>query len=242
LENVDNFHKKYYSPNNAILTISGNITSDDACGLAEKWFGSIPSNSHHIDQIPEEPNQSAPRFVEVRGDVPLNSIYKTFHMAGRGTKDYCTADLLSDALGRGKSSRLHQNLVKERRIFSDINSYALGTSDPGLLVVSGKVNPAIDIADADKFIHEEIDKLKNNLQHAEVEKIINQAESSSYFSELELLNRSVSLAVATSLGNTNLVNEEIDMIMGISKGNMLEMADEILTDENCSTLYYLAKN
>ena len=241
LENVGDFYKKYYSPNNAILTISGNINSDDAYSLSEKWFGNIPSNSSPIDQIPEEPLQSAPRFMEVQGDVPLNSIYKTFHMPGRGTKDYCTADLLSDALGRGKSSRFHQNLVKERKIFNDINSYILGTSDPGLLVVSGKVNPEIEITEADKYISDEIDKLREDLQDEEVEKIKNQAESSSYFSELELLNRSVNLAVATSLGNTNLVNEEIDMLMSVTKANLLEMVDEIFTDKNSSTLHYMAK-
>jgi zinc protease len=159
-------------------------------------------------------------------------------MPGRKSNNYYSADLLSDLLGRGKSSRLYQNLVKNDKVFNSINSYVTGTEDPGLLIISGKVNPDIDIVEAEKAIEEEINSLKNSLEESEVEKVINQAISSTYFSEAELLNRSINLSVANSMGNTNLVNEELELIGKVKKADILDMADEILKPQNCSTLYY----
>lgn len=241
LKNVREFHEKHYAPNNAVLTISGNIDPDKACELVEKWFGNIPANQNGRYQIPAEPRQTSSRFLEIDANVPLNSIYKVYHMPGRISKKYVISDLLSDLLGRGKSSRLYQSMVKEKRVFNDINSYITGSADPGLLVISGKVNPDVDIADAEKCIIEEIDILKNNLKETEVEKVINQAVSSTYFSETQLLNRSINLSIANSLGNTNLVNEEIELISKINKADILNIADEILTTSNCSTLHYKSK-
>ncbi|MCK5206372.1 MAG: insulinase family protein [Cyclobacteriaceae bacterium] len=241
LKNVREFHEKHYAPNNAVLTISGNIDPTNAYELAKKWFGNIPANQNGHDQITSEPRQTSSRFLEIDANVPLNSIYKVYHMPGRINKKYVTADLLSDLLGRGKSSRLYQSLVKDKKVFNDINSYITGSADPGLLIISGKVNPDIDIVDAEKRIVDEIDLLKNNLKETEVEKVINQAVSSTYFSETELLNRSINLSVANSLGNTNLVNEEIELVGKVKKTDILNMANEILVTSNCSTLHYKSK-
>lgn len=241
LDNVQSFHENHYRPNNAVLTISGNITSEEALKLTEKWFGDIPAGKNQIQNLSAEPTQTEARFHETHRNVPLNAIYKAYHMPGRGNDAYLIADLLADLLGRGKSSRLHQNLVKGKEIFNNINAYILGTADPGLLVISGKVNPKISITDADKYVTDEIESLKENLQENEVEKVKNQAQSSTYFSDTELLNKSISLAVANSLGNTNLVNEEMDMINKIQKQDLLKMADDILIDSNCTTLHYKTK-
>lgn len=241
LKDVKEFHEQFYTPNNAVLTISGNIDPVKIHTLAEKWFGNIPDYENSQVQIPSEPKQNSPRFLEIEENVPLNSIYKAYHMPGRKSNSYHKADLLSDLLGRGKSSRLYQNLVKNKKAFNSINSYVTGTEDPGLLIISGKVNPDINIAEAEKYIEDEINTLKNNLAETEVEKVINQAISSTYFSETELLNRSINLSVANSMGNTNLVNEELDLISKIKKKDVLNMADEILVNQNCSTLHYKSK-
>lgn len=241
LKDVQQFHEQFYTPNNSVLTISGNIDPEKTYALAEKWFGNIPSYKNDRFQIPTEPQQASPRFLEVEENVPLDSIYKAYHMPGRKNAKFMPADLLSDSLGRGKSSRLYQSLVKNNKVFNSINSYITGTEDPGLLIISGKVNPDIDITEAEKYIDEEIGILKNTLEDSEVEKVINQAVSSTYFSETELLNRSINLSVANSMGNTNLVNEELELINKVKKEDILNMADEILRPQNCSTLHYKSK-
>jgi zinc protease len=238
LKDVQGFHEQFYVPDNAVLTISGNIDPEKTLTLVEKWFGNIPGDRINHMQIPEEPRQTSRRFLEIEENVPLDSVYKAFHMPGRKSNNYYSADLLSDLLGRGKSSRLYQSLVKNDKVFNSINSYVTGTEDPGLLIISGKVNPDIDIVEAEKAIQEEINSLKNSLEEREVEKVINQAISSTYFSEAELLNRSINLSVANSMGNTNLVNEELKLVGKVKRVDILDMADEILKPQNCSTLYY----
>ena len=107
-----------------------------------------------------------------------------------------------------------------------------------MLVISGKVNSGVDIKEADHYVQEQIDLLKHDLSEEEISKVKNQAASSSYFSESELLNRSISLAIAADIGNTNLVNEEVEMMMGAEKSDLLKAADDVLSPNNCSTLFY----
>lgn len=241
LDDVQAFHESYYSPNNAVLTISGNIDPDKARELAEKWFGDIPASKNGKPEIPVEPKQTIPRQIEIEEKVPLNAIYKAYHMPGRTGNDYFSADLLGDLLGRGKSSRLYQSLVKDKKIFNNVHAYITGSADPGLLLISGNVNAGIDLDEANNCVLEEIELVKRNLTDLEVDKVINQAESSAYFSEIELLNRSITLSVANSLGNTNLVNEEIEIVKKVEKSDVLGIADKILAPENCSTLFYKSK-
>jgi zinc protease len=238
LKDVKAFHERYYTPDNAVLTLAGNIEHDSAVDLAKKWFGDIPKG--HLPSIPieKEPKQTRPRFIEIINDVPLDGIYKAYHMPERMSEKYVAADLLSDLLGQGKSSRLYRSLVKEKKVFNNIHAYITGSAHPGLFLISGKLNPEFDLNEADQFIEEEIALLKSTLQEKEVEKVKNGAESSGYFSETELLNRAINLSVANALGNTNLVNEELERIAKVTKEAVLQIAAEILIPENCSTLFY----
>lgn len=238
LSDVQSFYDQHYSPDNAVLTIAGNIDEKVVLKLVEKWFGDIPASNSTHGQIPKEPVQNEKRVEEIFSDVPMDAIYKAFHMPARGSDNYIAADLLSDLLGRGKSSRLYQSLVKKKQVFNNINAYITGSADPGLLVVSGKVNPGISKEDAEKYIHEEIQKIKSEVDDKEVEKVINQAASAMYFSETELLNKATSLSIANSLGNTNLINKEVEWVRNITKSEILKKASEILREENSSTLFY----
>jgi len=242
LDDVESFHDRFYGPENAILTIAGNVDPNYALDLAEKWFGQIPGRNYRVQKIDQEPIQTTAQFEEVHSNVPLDAIYKTFHMPGRAKEKYYATDLLSDILGRGNSSRLHQKLVKEKEIFNNISASIFGSADPGLLVISGKINSGVDIDYADNYLTETIARLRDSLQDSEIEKVKNQAESSAYFSDTELLNRSISLAVANSLGKTNLVNEELKMIHKTNKNEIATSASEFLTISNCSTLHYRSAN
>ncbi len=84
--------------------------------------------------------------------------------------------------------------------------------------------------------------MKQKLSNDDVEKVRNQAESSSYFSETELLNRAINLSIASSLGNTNLINDELEYLGEITREDLLQMSDDILVNSNCSTLFYKSKD
>lgn len=243
MDDVEAFFRKFYRPNNAILVVAGNVVFDDVRRLAEKWFGPIPAGKKYVRDLPSEPRQQEKRTEHVTADVPLDAIYKTYHVPGRQQQGYYTADLLSDILGRGKSSRLHKELVNKRRIFSNINAYITGSIDPGLLNINGKLNKGVTMEEAEEAIEEVIYSLKQTeLSDHEVEKVKNQAEASIIFSELDLLNRAMNLAYAALLGDPNLVNRESEMIQKVNARNLQEMANEVLIEENSNTLYYHSRH
>ena len=114
LNDVKHFFFKHYRPVNAILVVAGHVTIDQVKRLSEKWFGPIESGERYMRNLPEEPKQTRHRLLEVQADVPLDALYKTWHIASRLEKGYYTADLISDVLSGGGSSRLYQALVKKR--------------------------------------------------------------------------------------------------------------------------------
>lgn len=114
LDDVKAFFKKHYTPVNAVLVVAGNISVDKVKELAEKWFGPIPSGEKYERSLPTEPKQTGPRSKEVKANVPLDALYKCWHIYSRTDKRYYTADLITEILGGGASSRLFQTLVKEK--------------------------------------------------------------------------------------------------------------------------------
>ena len=152
MDDVRSFFQKHYAPQNAILVVAGAVSLADAKALAEKWFGPIPGGPAYQRQLPQEPAQTAPRQARTSAPVPLSALYKAYHMPARADERYYAVDLLSDVLGRGKSSRLHQRLVKEQALFNNISASVTGSLDPGLLVISGKLNAGVDLATADAAV------------------------------------------------------------------------------------------
>ena len=241
MDDVRAFFFKYYLPNNATLVVAGDVTLSQVKALSEKWFGPISAGEKYQRKLPQEPLQTYARFMETEAKVPLNAIYKTYHVPGRFAQDYYTADLLCDLLGRGKSSRLYQKLLKERPIFANINAYNTSSDDPGLLVIQGNLNTGITLEEADAAIEEVLQELvETTLPEMELSKVKNQAESTLAFSEVELLNRAMNLAFAANAGNPELVNQEAEKIQAVTVESVQQMAKKVLKKENSSTMYYRA--
>ncbi|WP_019946958.1 M16 family metallopeptidase [Hymenobacter aerophilus] len=235
------FFAKHYAPANAILVVAGDVTVAEARRLAEKWFGPIPGGTRYERQLPAEPRQEEARFLEIKAEVPLSALYKVYHMPGRGQEGYYPADLLSDVLGRGKSSRLYQKLVKEQELFNSLSASVMGSMEPGLLVISGKLNADITLEQADMALEAVVaELLTTEVPAEELQKVKNQAEVGIVFGEIELLNRAMSLAFSKLLGDANLVNEESAKIQAVTPAQVQAAAREVLRPDNCSTLYYRA--
>ncbi len=243
MEDVKSFFYKFYRPNNAIVVVAGNVLPDHVKRLAEKWFGPIEPGEAYVRNLPVEPQQQAIRKSELVADVPVHAIYKAYHMPGRKDDLYYTADLLSDVIGRSKSSRLYTRLVQEQALFSSISAYVSSNIDPGLLTIQGKLNPHVSPETADKAINEVLQEVQEiKISEEELLKVKNQAESSLIFSEMELLNRGMNLAYAALLGDPNQVNRESEMIQAVTPEGVQQMAGKILRETNGSTLYYIPKN
>ncbi|WP_187262149.1 M16 family metallopeptidase [Pontibacter beigongshangensis] len=239
---VKAFFKKHYSPANAILVVAGNVTFERAKELTEKWFGPIPSGTKYERNLPVEPEQTEPRVLETSADVPLNAIYKAYHMPARTHQDYYAADLVSDILGRGKSSRLYNELVKEQKLFNSITASVSGSVEQGLLIIQGKLNEGVDLQEANAAIEAINQQLMDNLiDEKELNKVKNQAETSIVYSEIELLNRAMNLAYSKLLGDANLINQEGEKVQAVRPADIQRLAKQVLDPNNCSTLYYKAE-
>ncbi len=243
MDDVKAFFFKYYRPNNAKLVVAGQVTLPQVKALSEKWFGNIPAGESIIKNIPQEPFQTSKRVLDASAKVPLNAIYRAYHMEGRFSEGFHAADLVSDVLGRGKSARLHEQLVKKRKIFNNINAYVTASLDPGMLVIQGNLNGGIEMAAANNALDEVIEEfLSEGISEQELAKVKNQAEATIEFGEVELLNRAMNLAFAANAGNAELCNQDLQKIEKINSESLMTAAKEILRESNCNLLNYHALN
>lgn len=242
MEDVKSFFYKFYRPNNATLVVAGQVEVDDVRRLVEKWFGDIPAGEPYHRDLPQEPPQVEKREKWVKADVPVHALYKAFPIPGRTHPDYPASDLVSDILGRSRSSRLFTRLVQEQPIFSSINSYVSGAIDPGLLIIQGKVHEGVSLEEADQAVNEVLQNVcQGSVEENELRKVKNQAESTLVFSEMELLNRAMNLAYSNLLGDPNLINEELSRIQAVTIDDLERLAKSILQPEKSSTLFYEAE-
>jgi zinc protease len=242
MDDVKEFFFRHYVPSNAILVVAGNVKLDQVKKLSEKWFGPIPSPTREARSLSPEPVQAQKRFLEVEADVPADALYKAWHMPGRFHEDYYTADLLSDSLSRGQSSRLYQQLVKEKEIFTSVSSFVLGTVDPGLLVMSGRLKEGVSLERAEEEVNKIIEQVvAEGISREELEKVKNQAESTLAFGEVEVMNRAMNLAFSKLSGDANMVNEEGASINAVTQADVKRVAGNILKESNSSVMYYKAK-
>jgi len=239
MEDVKNFFFSYYVPNNAILVVAGNVKTENIKKLSEKWFGSISPGHVKPRSLPNEPKQKQKKILEVRADVPADALYKAYHMPGRFDPEFYAADLASDVLGRGDSSRLYQQLVKKNPIFNSLSAFTMGTIDPGLIVINGKTRDGVNLKDAEQALNDVInDYAEGGITEGELEKVKNQSLSTIEFGEVEVLNRAMNLAFYALSGDAELVNKERALINRVNVGDVNRLGREILKEENASVLYY----
>jgi len=239
LEEVKAFFEKFYVPRNAILVVAGRVSVEEVKLLAQKWFEPIPGGVKPVRNLPQELSFSSNKKLEIEGNVPSNRIYKAFQVVGRYDKDYHSIDLLSDLLGRGESSFLYEHLVHNERIFDNLQSYLMGSSDPGLMVIQGQVCEGVDIALADKALEDLLKGfVKEGITEEALQKVKNQAESSLVFSEVEVLNRAMNLAMAANAGDVAFVNQEIDKIQSVQKSDLEFWAEKLFLRDSSCTLWY----
>jgi predicted Zn-dependent peptidase len=239
IELIKNFFYSHYAPNNAIMVLSGNISFDHALSLSQKWFGPIERRNISPRNLPAEPPQVEERILTIEKDVPANAIYKVWHTGPRNSADYFTLDLITDILAGGESGRLYTKLVREKKMFSEINAYITSDIDPGLITIHGKLMKDVKTETAEEAIIEVITELENNKDiDDEMEKVKNKFESSSVFSNTSILNKAVNLAYYELMGNAELVNKEVDSYRKVSQEMVTNAMRKYLVPSNCSTLYY----
>ncbi len=241
LEEVKDFFFHHYAPNNAVLVITGNITPDHGFRLAEKWFSDIPQRELKNGIILPEPIQTAPRELTVYRDVPIDTFFVAWHMSSRQDPDFYAADLLTDILSGGNSSRVEERLVKGQKLFAEADVFLSGENDPGLLVATGKMNNGVDFETGRKKLTEEVLKTAQELVTPyELEKVKNKVEAEQVFNEIGYLEKAMQLAAYEILGDAAQINEQAKHYNQVTAEDILRVAAKILRPENCNTLNYLS--
>lgn len=243
LDDVKNFFFKHYRPVNAILVVAGHVRLSQVKQLAEKWFGPIETGTKYIRKLPQETPQTEARKLVVEADVPLDAFLKSWHIGPRMSKGYYVADLISDSLSGGGSSRLYQALVKEKQLFSSIDCYHMGSVEPGLLTIDGKLVKGVSMQEAEKAVQDEIEKfIEFGISDSELQKVKNKTESMIAFEDMSVMNRANSLAFYELMGDANLMNSELERYQQVTTQDIKDAANHIFQERNSNTMHYISKN
>lgn len=237
MEDVKAFFSKHYHPANAILCIAGNISLEETQQLTEKWFGGIPASVKPERILPKEPKQTQFREKLIKRPVPNDAFYYAFKMPERRSFEYYVADIISDALGREKSSRLYARLKKELKLVTSIHAYITGSMDEGLLIVEGKLNDGISFEELDTALWETLDEMNASpMSETETARLLIKIRTAKEFQEQGLLNRAMNLCLYELLGDPNGINEENALYQSITAQQIQELGKSMLKRENCSVL------
>ncbi|MDE7304309.1 MAG: insulinase family protein [Alistipes sp.] len=242
LDDVTAFYRAHYHPSNAILSMSADLEEERMLELAEKWFGALPDRPCPAAPVPQEPPQTAPRREVVVRDVPATAVTVAYPMGGRTSPDFFVADLVSDLLSGGDSSRLYQRLVKERKLLSSVNAYVTGDLDPGLFVFTGQLLPGVAPEQVEEAFRAEIEDLRRTApSDYEMQKVKNKFEANTLFGELNVMNKAMNLGFYELLGDLGLINREVDRYRAVSSEVIADFCGRVLQPQRSSTLIYQAR-
>lgn len=239
------FYKKFYVPNNAVLTIVGDINFDEAKILIEKYYADIPASENEVYR----PTQIEPiKFVEIRDtvydNIQLPAVFQAYHTPKSGTADFYAVDMLAKLLSGGESSRLYKTLVDEKQLAMQIMSFPFPYENAGLAYTIAFPNIGIELTDLETAVDSEIEKLQTELiSNAELQKLKNQYEAEHVNDNASLESRAYNLAINyTFHKDANLINTEIDKFLSVTKEDIMRVANEYFRKDNRVVLYYLPKS
>ncbi len=245
LDEFVNFYKTFYVPENATLSISGDLDIEQAKQLIAKYFKDIPKGGKEIPR-PKivEPAQKAEIRDVVLDNIQLPAVVQAYHMPAQGTDESYALDMVSTLLSGGQSSRLYKALVDEQKKAYTVQSFPFSSEDPGLYLVFALANVGVDVDDLEKAMDAEVDKLKTELiSEKEFQKVRNQVESQFVQQNSSMVGVAEQLAnYYVYFGDANLINTEIDKYMKITKEDLQKVAKKYLNKENRVVLHYLPKS
>jgi predicted Zn-dependent peptidase len=208
LQDVEDFFRIYYAPNNAVLTLVGDLDTQSALALVKKYFGAIKQQPAPPQPILEEPEHSGERRETVTDSLArLPLILAGYHIPRGNTPDNYALKVLGDILSTGRSSRLYQHLVKDKQMAAQIDVSVDGRIGPSMFYVEAVPRPGVKPEDLEKAVYEEIaDVQKNGVTEAEIEKARTQQRRA------QINARQSSLSTAIRLGQYTVFFNEPDLI------------------------------
>lgn len=239
IEDIKSFHDKFYTPNNAILVVAGDITKETVFQSAQKYFKDIKNKHEKKDDTLHtvEPKQDGEKRIVIKKDSQVQMLAITFHIPNYLHKDQVSLSAMSELLSSGKSSRLNEILIDQKQLVNTIYAYNMELKDPGVYMFLAICNPGVDAKEVENIIWEEIEKIKNgDIKESELDTVKINTKSDFIFS----LESSSSVA---SLYGTYMVRGDISPLMNyeedlskVTKESIIKVANTYLTKDNSTTV------
>ena len=187
-EDLENYFRTYYAPNNCVVVISGNVKVDEVKRLAEKYMAPIPSGPTPKEVHLVEPPQAGERRITVQKEVTTPYLMIGYHVPEARNKDYYALSILSSILSSGNSSRLYSALVDKKQLATSVFTSYSETFDPTLFEFYAISAKDIKESDIENAIYEEIGKIKKDgITDQELQKIKNQ-KLMEFYNQIETIN------------------------------------------------------
>ncbi|MEQ9413139.1 MAG: pitrilysin family protein [Cyclobacteriaceae bacterium] len=245
MEEFIDFYKTFYVPENATLSIAGDIDIKGAKAAIDKYFKDIKKGGKPIPRpTVVEPLQKEEIRDVVFDNIQLPAVIQTYHMPAQGTPDSYALNMLSTVLSGGQSSRMYKSLVDEQKKAYVVQAFPFSSEDPGLYIALGLANVGVSVDELEKGMDEEIRKVQEELiPEKEFQKVRNQIESDYVQGNSSMIGIAEQLAnYHVYYGDAGLINNELGRFMKITREDLQRVAKKYLTKENRVVLHYLPKS
>jgi zinc protease len=235
-DDLENYFKEFYRPDNIVLAIVGDVNTEEVLEGVKRYYATVEMPKTERPKVPQEPQQSGLRYLQIKGDITQTYLKMGFHIPGELNPDFFALDVLGHILGHGRSSRLSQSLIERKRLVSLITSSAFALKDFGVFLVEAELDTK-GLQEAQIEIFRQIEKLKTQeVPDAELAKAKN-AIKFSYLSSVETVRgKSFNLAAYEAYGDYRLAERYLESVDKVTREDVQRVASKYLVLENASIL------
>ena len=238
------FYETYYVPNNATLSIAGDLNIEQATELVKQYFADIPRGEAIVRPSVTEAPQTAEVRDVVEDDIQLPAVVHAYRTPGIKSEDFYAVQMLTTLLSDGESSRLNQEVKNNEQKAVFVGAFPLALEDdPSLSVAFAIANAGVPPEEVEASMNKQYQRVREELiGEREFQKLRNQIESDFYRQNAEVAEVAENLAqYHVYYGNANLINEELERYMAVTREDIRRVAQQYLVDSNRVTLYYVPK-
>lgn len=241
-KDFQDFYAKYYVPDNAVLSIAGDLDYEETKKLVTKYFATIPSGKGPIvrNNITEPPLGGEIRDTTY-DNIQLPAVVMAYRIPAAGTPDYYALSMLGTLLSQGESSRLQKSLVDQKQLAVATGSFAFDLQHPGVSMSYAICNMGADIIEVEEAITAEIERIKTeDIPDYEFQKLRNQIENDFVSRNSRIAGIAESLATyKTYYNDANLINTELDKYLAVTKNDLKRVTQKYFSKDNRVVLHYL---
>ncbi len=241
IEDIRDFHSTYYTPSNAIVVVAGDIKKEEVFKEVKKYFKKIKNTKKSKNIVRDlhtvEPKQDGAKRIIIHKDSEVQMLAINFNIPNFLHKDQVALSALSELLSSGKSSRLNELLVDEKQLVNTVYAYNMELKDPGVYLIMAVCNPGVDAKSVEKYILEEIEKIKSgDIDVGELNKVKKNTKSDFIFSLESSSNVASLYGSYLSRGDISpLMNYEQE-IEKLKVKDLVEVAKKYFIESNSTTI------